>query len=64
MVFKLVILDSVGPEHDIKGKQKGLENVLLLAGIGVIFYIVANMGCGFGFVLKTVLIEQGCFSYC
>jgi len=37
---------------------------LVLAGIELIFFIVAGMGLCFGFVLKTVLITQGCFSYC
>ena len=38
--------------------------VLVLAGIELIFFIVASMGQCFGFVLKTVLITQRCFSYC
>ena len=38
--------------------------VLVLAGIELIFCIVASMGLCFGFVLKTVLIIQGCFRYC
>ena len=39
-------------------------SVLVLAGIELIFFIVASMGLCFGFVLKTVLIIQGCFRYC
>ena len=44
-----------------KGWRQG---VLVLAGIEFIFFIVASMGLWFGFVLKTVLIMQRCFSYC
>ena len=38
--------------------------VLVLAGIELIFFVVACMGLCFGFVLQTVLMIQGCFSYC
>jgi len=38
--------------------------VLVLAGVELIFFIVAIMGLCFGFVLETVLVIQGCFSYC
>ena len=38
--------------------------VLILAGIQLIFFIVAGMGLSFGFVLITVLITQGCFGPC
>ena len=38
--------------------------VLVLAGVVLIFFIVAGMGICFGLVLETVLIIQGCFSYC
>lgn len=38
--------------------------VLVLAGIVLIFLTIATMGPYFGFVLKTVLITQGCSSYC
>ena len=37
---------------------------LVLAGIELIFFIIAVMGLCFSFVRKTVLITQGCFSYC
>jgi len=33
-----------------------------LAGIELIFFILAGMGLCFGFVLKTILITLGCFS--
>jgi len=39
-------------------------NVLGLAGIELILFVVASMGLCFGFVVKTVLIIQGCFSSC
>lgn len=52
----------MGPEHDVNGVEEGVENVL--AGIEFAFFILANMGYGFGFVLKTVLLSQSCFSYC
>jgi len=38
--------------------------VLILSEIELIFFIVASMRLCFGFVLKTVLITQTCFSYC
>ena len=39
--------------------------VLVLAGIELIFFIVAGKWLCFGFALKTVLmIVQGCFCYC
>ena len=46
-------------------REKGMKGtfVLVLAGIELIFFRVARMGLCFGFVLKTVLITQGCFHY-
>jgi len=41
-----------------------MQIVLVLAGIELIFFIVASMGLCFGFVLKTVLITEGCVSSC
>ena len=41
-----------------------LFDVWVLAGVELIFFIVAGMGLCIGFVLETVLIIQGCFSYC
>jgi len=38
--------------------------VLLLAGVELIFSIIACTVLWFGFVIKTVLVTQGCFSYC
>ena len=38
--------------------------MLGLTGIELIFFLVAGMGLCFGFVLKTVLITEGCFPYC
>jgi len=38
--------------------------VVVLAGIELIFFVVAGMGLCFGSSLKTMLISQGCFSYC
>ena len=58
------VLDSVRPEHDVNGMEYGVKNVLVLAGIELIFFIRARMGLCFGFVLKTLLITQGCFRYC
>jgi len=34
------------------------------AGIELIFFVAARMVLGFGSVLETVLIAEGCFSYC
>ena len=39
-------------------------SVLVLAGIELIFFMVASVGLCSGFVLKTVLVTQGCFCYC
>jgi len=38
--------------------------MLVLAGVELIFFIAASMELCCGFVLETVLIIQGCFSYC
>lgn len=38
--------------------------VLVLAGLELIFLIVASVWLRFGFALKIVLMIQGCFSYC
>jgi len=37
-------------------------SVLVLAQIELIFFTEASIRLCFGFVLKTVLITQGCFS--
>jgi len=37
---------------------------LVLAGIELIFFMVAHMVLCFGFVTKTVFITHQCFSYC
>ena len=44
-------------------RRKSVSSVLVLAGIELIFFIVARMRLCFGFVLRTVLIIQGCFRY-
>ena len=41
--------------------EKKFLLMLVLAGVGLIFFIVAGMGLCFGFVLKTVLIMLKCF---
>jgi len=41
-----------------------LHTVLVLGGLQLIFFIAASMRLCFGFLLKTVLIVQGCFRYC
>ena len=43
---------------------RSFTGVLVLAGIDLIFFLVAGAVLGFGFVLETVLIMQGCFRYC
>ena len=40
------------------------NTVLVLAGIELIFFIVASVGLRFGFVLETALVIQACFHYC
>ena len=62
-VWVMRILDSVGAEQDINGMEQGVKNVLVLAGIELIFFTVASMGLYFGFVLQKRLRTQGCFSY-
>jgi len=54
--------------HD-KGSWKALHystsvGVLVLAGVELIFFIVATIRLCFGSVLKTPLTAQGWFSYC
>ena len=44
--------------------DRKLGGVLVLDGIELVFFIVASMGLCFGFVRKTVLLTQGCFSHC
>ena len=44
--------------------NSSLKIYVVLAGIELIFFIVASMGLCFGFVQRTVLITQGCFRYC
>jgi len=38
--------------------------VLVLAGVELIFFVVAGTGLYFGFVLETVWITAGCLSDC
>jgi len=38
--------------------------VLILTVVELIFFVVAGMELCLKFVLKTMLITQGCFSYC
>jgi len=45
-------------------KPRECQPVLVLAGIELIFFLVAGMGLCFGFVLETELVTQGCSSYC
>jgi len=52
------LLKSCIPEKDLK------EDLLVLAGIELIFFIAAGMVLCFGFVIKTVLVTRQCFSYC
>jgi len=59
------------PKINIKGKHYTLSLsmlfnliVLILDGIELIFFTVAGKGLRFGFVLETMLITHGCFSYC
>ena len=44
-------------------KKAMFSNVLVLAGMELIFFIVACMGLSFGFVLKSVFIARGRFRY-
>ena len=39
VVVNEVVLGSVGPEHDVNGMELGVENVLVLAGIELIFFM-------------------------
>jgi len=40
------------------------KTVLALAGIELLFFIACGVGLHFGFLLKTVLLIQGCSGYC
>jgi len=59
--FSVAVLGTQASE----ASTKLIHHVLVLAGIELIFSIEAGMGfmC-FRFVLKTLLITQGWFSYC
>lgn len=56
MVSKAV-LDSVGLEHDINGVEYGVEIVLILTGMELIFFINACRVPCFTFLTSTVLIR-------
>lgn len=40
------------------------QSQIVVAEIELIFFTVDRLGLSSGFVLETVLITQGCFSYC
>jgi len=42
---------------------KDYSRVLILAGTELNFFMVACMGLCCGFVLKTMLMTEGCFCY-
>lgn len=46
-----------------KGKKEN-PCVLVWAGIELISFVEAHVVLSFGFLMKTVLITQGCFSCC
>lgn len=46
------------------GIHERQNTVLVLAGVDLIFFIVAIMNLCFGFALETALIIQGCLSHC
>lgn len=43
-------------------KRKNYYTVLVLSGIVLIVFPVARMRLYFGFLMKTMLFTQGCFS--
>jgi len=47
-----------------RGVRERLGGVLVLAGVELIFFVVARMVLCLGFVLGTALVTQGWFSYC
>lgn len=44
--------------------QSHCITALVLVGVELISFVVVSMKLGFGFMLETVLIVQGCFHYC
>lgn len=52
-VAKADLLGSVGPEYDINGMEQGVEIVLILSGIELIFFIIPRMVQCFEFLVKT-----------
>lgn len=38
------LLDSVGRGHDVNGMESGMENMLVWAGVELVFIIVASVG--------------------
>lgn len=38
------LLDSVGPGCDVNGMESGMENMLVWAGVELVFIIVAGVG--------------------
>ena len=49
---------SVGPGHDVNGIESGVDIVLVLAGIELIFFLVDGAVLCFGFRKRTILIAH------
>ena len=58
------VLERGGPGHDVDGIEYGVDTVLVLAGIELIFFLVAGTVLCFGFRMRTMLITHRCFSCC
>lgn len=61
MVINEYVLESMGPEHDINGMEQGVDIVMVLAGIELIFFVEAHTMLCFGFMVKIVVITHRCF---
>ena len=52
------VLNPVGPEQDVNGREQGVKIVLGLAGMALIFLLAAPMVPRFALVLKRVLADN------
>lgn len=60
MVAKWDVLQYVGPRRCINGMEQGVDTVLVLAGIGLGFFLVAGTVLCFELILRIILIIH-CF---
>lgn len=61
MVANWSVVQNVGPRHGINGMEQGVDTVLVLAGIGLIFFLVAAIVLCFELTMRIILTIH-CFS--